>query len=104
MPIENEVANTTPVGGTKHSMSLEVLEKVYGKHRTHHQKGIDVAISKGQVGRDKYDIDGYDGWQYDKDAPTDTDRLTRIQTKRDDLSMSKSSIKTAKLPPERRSE
>ncbi|RVH78095.1 integrase [Sinorhizobium meliloti] len=77
-------------------MSLEVLEKVYGHHRTHHQKGIDSAISKGQIGRDKFDIDGYDGWSYGKNAPTDTDRMSRNKAKRDKTPMSKRSTKSAK--------
>ncbi|WP_139786339.1 integrase [Agrobacterium genomosp. 2] len=78
-------------------MSLEVLEKVYGHHRTHHQKGIDSAISKGRIGKDKYDVDGYDGWSYGKNAPTDTDRMSRNQPERDETPMSKRSGKSRKV-------
>ncbi|RVM58375.1 integrase [Sinorhizobium meliloti] len=77
-------------------MSLEVLERVYGKHRTHHQKGIDSAISKGQLGKDKFDVDDHDGWNYDTVAPTDTDRMKQNQVKRDNTQMSKRSMKTKK--------
>jgi integrase len=75
-------------------ISLEVLERVCGKHRTHHQRGIDAAISKGHIGRDKFDVDGYDGWSYGKNAPTDTDRMTQNKRKRDDTPMSKRSTKS----------
>lgn len=77
-------------------MSLEVLERVYGKHRTHHQKGIDAAISKGHLGRDKFNVDDYDGWSYAKIAPTDTDRMSQNQAKRDEKPMSKRSTKSKK--------
>ncbi|MBU2326242.1 MAG: hypothetical protein KJ755_02600, partial [Alphaproteobacteria bacterium] len=78
-------------------MSLEVLEKVYGHHRTHHQKGIDTAISKGHIGKDKYDVDGYDGWSYGKSTPTDTDRMSQKQPKRDETPMSKRSGKSGNV-------
>ena len=78
-------------------LSLEVLERVYGHHRTHHQRGIDAAISKGQIGKDKFDIDGYDGWSYSGNAPTDTDRMSGNYTKQDKMKMSKRSINTKKL-------
>lgn len=77
-------------------MSLEVLEKVYGHHRTHHQRGIDSAISQGKIGRDKFDVDGYDGWSYTKNAPTDTDRMSENQPKRGEMTLSKRSTKSKK--------
>lgn len=77
-------------------MSLEVLERVYGHHRTHHQRGIDSAISKGQLGKEKFDVDGYDGWSYGKNAPTDTDRMSRNEPKRDAMPMSKRAMKSKK--------
>nr|CAD6612613.1 integrase [Rhizobium sp. Khangiran2] len=78
-------------------MSLEVLAKVYGHHRTHHQRGIDSAISQGKIGKNKFDVDGYDGWSYGKAAPTDTDRMSRNQAKRDEMPMSKRSGKSRKV-------
>lgn len=77
-------------------MSLEVLERVYGKHRTHHQTGIDLAMSKGHAGRDKHNLLGGDDWSYDKNAPTDTDRMSRNEPKQAEIPMSKRSMKTKK--------
>ncbi|MBB3520952.1 integrase [Rhizobium sp. 1399] len=77
-------------------MSLEVLERVYGKHRTHHQTGIDLAMTRGHAGRDKYNVDGYDGWSYQQSAPTVTDRMTKNETKPAVIPFSKRSMKSKK--------
>lgn len=62
-------------------MSLEMLDRVYGHHRTSHQIAIDNAISGsdfGKVGRDD-PLD--DGFEYGDVAPLDTMRNNSDQRK-----------------------
>ncbi|MGO7417110.1 hypothetical protein ACC685_07685 [Rhizobium ruizarguesonis] len=55
-------------------MSLEMLDRVYGHHRTSHQIAIDNAISGGDFGKVGKDDPLDDGFEYHSVTPLDTMR------------------------------
>lgn len=62
-------------------MSLETLDRVYGKHRVSHQTAIDDAITSGGFGKIENDDPLDDGFDYGKITPLDTMRNNSDQAK-----------------------
>ncbi|MBY3363793.1 tyrosine-type recombinase/integrase [Rhizobium laguerreae] len=77
-------------------MSMEMLDKVYGHHRTSHQTGIDDAITAGGIGKIKKRDDGGEEFSYDGKAPGDTGRNKPDQPKPSRIKLSVNSQKTRK--------
>lgn len=77
-------------------MSMEMLDRVYGKHRTSHQTGIDDAITAGGIGKTKKRDDGGETFSYYDSAPRDTGRNNPNQPERTSIKMSKNSQKPRK--------
>jgi len=74
-------------------MTMETLDRVYGHHRTHHQIGIDLAMSGRDFGRKPLDPAQSED---DKNAPGDTGINSEEQAKRNAMRMSKNSQKPRK--------
>lgn len=77
-------------------MSLEMLDRVYGHHRTTHQTGIDDAITNGGIGKTKERKDGDKEFRYDGSTPGDTGRNNSKQPKPTQIKMSERSQKIRK--------
>lgn len=77
-------------------MSLEMLDRVYGKHRVHHQQGIDDAITKGGIGKTKRDETDGEDFSYGKIAPGDTGRNNSNKAKPTQIKMSERAQKLGK--------
>lgn len=77
-------------------MSMEMLDRVYGHHRTSHQTGIDAAITGGGIGKTKKRDDGGEEFRYDKNTPGDTGRMNVNEPKSTVIKMSKNSQKPRK--------
>ncbi|MGO4566101.1 tyrosine-type recombinase/integrase [Rhizobium sp. 2YAF20] len=77
-------------------MSMEMLDRVYGHHRTHHQQGIADAISTGGIGKIKKDKGDTDNFSYGKKQPEETGRNKSEQAKPSQIKMSVRSQKIRK--------
>ncbi len=77
-------------------MSMEMLDRVYGHHRTGHQADIDDAITAGGIGKTKKRDDGGEVFSYDEKTPRDTGRNTSDQPKPSRIKMSVNSQKQRK--------